>query len=371
MNIEAIKRRYRSPIQQVNVFNRLTDISTIPNIFLLGIVFIAFFCQYMSIPFTYRPFHGGDKIPDKNAFPMPKRRHQKVVILMASPGIAFSELEQELYHWDKETQLQPWSWAIPDIRPEVYNVQEGFKPLMESIHFHSTSPPRGHEEFDRASKNQSDFFLEQFSQGFLFEWVKNKNILISSDHFHLWKDNVKSVRKLLSLLPWHDRRYSLYGSNMDVKVVVLQPMDKLKHINHVFQLFSSSSLSSQPSSISEWLATLDDLSSFDTLSLAQRFQDEGIKVDVLAFDNHNANNLKRLVACHILGISICQNGSISNDQVEVKHYSNHTSFPDYKRFLSLWTEYECSFDFVTSCTSNLTTSDAKANLLEYIQNLQK
>lgn len=311
---------------------------------------------------------------------LPKRRDQQVLILIASPGTPdFKKLEQNLHQWNKALKIGPWSWAIPDISPTIYNTNDGFGPFIESVSFLATSPPRGYDGFNRTAKTKSDYFLTQFSQSFLFEWMKNKHILICSDQFYMFHKGVdESVRTLLLSLPWWDDRYSLYGSNQDVKVAVLYPTNRFEHISNVFQ-----SVAPPRVTFLEWLSRLEDLSSFDVLSLAQSFQDKGISVEVLPFSSTEFNTLNDLVICKVLGGIDCDNGKmpkpidtddVDDDEPDSKENApgetRKPSLPDKEHFLKLLSDYECSFQFMTMCSSNVSTEQARKNFLSHIRSYQ-
>lgn len=394
-----IKSNAKSDLKEFSVYKWVLLVFIISSLQIVISTFSIQFLDEWSIDVKNFADHSVVRNSDgePNHVRMPQRRNQQVLILMASPGTPqFKNLEQNLYLWNKEFKLRPWSWAIPDISPTIYNQEDGFKPFIESVYFLATSPPRGYDGFNRTAKTKSDFFVKQFSRCFLFEWMKNKHLLISSDKFHLLQEGENSVRKLLQLLPWRDNRFALYGSDRDVKVAVLYPIDRFDHILRFFQSVAPPELT-----FLEWLSHLEDLSSFDVLSLAQSIQDEGISVEVLPFSNTESNSLNKLIICNVLGAVDCVNEEtpkfIDNDEDDTKSkYEDDTkskdeddtesndeddtesdrdkssttrdvSLPNKTQFLRLLSDYECSFQFMTMCSSEVSTQQARDDLINHIR----
>lgn len=287
--------------------------------------------------------------------PTSKRRDQGLIIIVGSPGVGFASLEKDLTIWSKQYSIRPYSYALPNISPQKYNITEGFLPLIDALTTKVTSAPRGFPTYNRTKSNSSAFFIEEFRQGFNSQWLQNKNIIVGSDSFHHILDNNelkidKFISEFVGLLPWNDERYSLSGSNDRSTAFVLYRSSRIDHVQ------SAWSVSSPKRSFVEWITSRDCFNQLDQFSIAEKLYQKGIDVDIIDV-NHVVEldlSLSHYIACHILNLACSDDGHLLEAKGNATVNTMASPFNgevnvgrDTLRELdTILDEYDCCFEFI-------------------------
>ena len=273
-----------------------------------------------------------------------KERKQQVVIIVSSPCSGFDVVEKDFMKWSKEFKIRPYAYALPDISPEIYSSRDAFRPFLNAIRTKIKSAPRGFDNHNRTEYKQAKLLIDEFHHGFNSQWMQNKDILIGSDMFNHFRDQrirEKFVNVLVKLMPWNDSRFSLYGSNDRIKVVVLYRSSRSRH---VYAMWKNSSSKEK---FGEWILS-KGYSNLDMFSTANEFSRYGAMVDVIDVD-HVAEmklSLSHFIACNSLNLDCNKAGLL-------KKIDNATATPTELPFVEtthmgkieeILEKYECSFE---------------------------
>jgi len=277
-----------------------------------------------------------------------KERKQQVVIIVSSPCSGFDMVEKDFMKWSKEFKIRPYTYALPDISPEIYSSRDAFRPFLNAIQTKIKSAPRGFENHNRTEYKQAKLLIDEFHHGFNSQWMQNKDILIGSDMFNHFRDQrvrEKFVNILVKLMPWNDSRFSLYGSNDRIKVVVLYRSSRSRHVYSMWENSSSKE------KFGEWILS-KGYSNLDMLSTANEFSRYGTMVDVIDVD-HVAEmklSLSHFIACNSLNLDCNKAGLLKKidnataTPTELNLPFVETTHINMGKIEKILEKYECRFD---------------------------
>ena len=250
---------------------------------------------------------------------------------------------------------------------------EGVFPLIDSLITKVTSAPRGFPSYNRTKSSSSNYFIEEFRQGFNSYWMQNKNIVIGSDSFYQilssneWKLE-KFVSEFVGLLPWNDERYSLPGSDDCSTAIILHRSSRMDHA------LTAWSLSSPKISFTEWILSDEGFNQLDQFSIAETFYENGIGVDIVDINHVSTldQSLSHFIACQILKLECDDSGNLAAEvgsntkvnKVAVQPISqSDISRGKLSKLNEILGEYECCFEFTNNARFLPPTSSFYRNLL--------
>jgi len=282
--------------------------------------------------------------------PTLKQREQKVVIIVSSPSNGFDMMEKDLMNWSKTYKIHPYAYALPDISSLNYTRRHGFRPLLDAINTKNFMAPRGFDNHNRTDYSKVKFLIDEFRHGFNAQWMQNKDIIIGSETFNSFQDErirQKLVNVLVKLMPWNDSRFSLYGSNDRIKVIVLYRSSRSKHFHSLWKE-SSSKLK-----LEEWIASQGQ----DIFSTANEFIRHGAKdIDVVDVDYivDMKYNLTHFIACKSLNLG-CNGDGLLNSVVNGTTITTATVLPTYESNIAnqetierTLQDFDCRYHFLRS-----------------------
>lgn len=325
--------------------------------FLILITMLSSFCLWRngSIFDIYQDL----LVPSKNAniqsvsdpHQKQKERKQQVVIIVSSPCSGFDMVEKDFMKWSKEFKIRPYAYALPDISPELYSSRDAFRPFLNAIRTKIKSAPRGFDNHNRTEYKLAKLLIDEFHHGFNSQWMQNKNILIGSDMFNSFRDQrirEKFVNVLVKLMPWNDSRFSLYGSNDRIKVVILYRSSRSRHV------YSMWKNSSSKEKFGEWILS-KGYSNLDMFSTANEFSRYGAMVDVIDVD-HVAEmklSLSHFVACNSLNLDCIKAGLLKKienatatpiEELPFVETNSGTHMGNQEKIEEILEKYECRFE---------------------------
>jgi hypothetical protein len=267
---------------------------------------------------------------------------QEFVIVSGASSSGYTELESNFANWTQEFKMYPWSWALPELSSAEYTKKENFRPFIESLVYTSATVPEN-EAFDRKKRILITFLLSKFQDGFVEQWVQNRNILMGSDELSVALDETNGdnfMRAITKHLPWNDKRYALLKGGK-LSVIILH---RSSHQNNLRRLYEnvisngkskngetvSSTLSSKKT-FTSWLVNDFNFDTLDSYGLANKLLNNGISVSFVNVDDIEDGNgnvdLTHYVSCNVLNFS-CKDGQIiglakSNDKNNSKRNNDN------------------------------------------------
>ena len=236
---------------------------------------------------------------------------QKFVVVYGTNSSGYSQVESDFALWTQEFRIYPWAWALPEISAAKYRKDQHFGPFIRALQYFSTTVPAS-KPFDRAERLLSNYLISQFQDGFVEQWVQNRNILIGSDLFSYILDEQNGedfLDKLTETLPWNDPRYSLLTEG-EVSVVILHRSD---HQEHLKDLWSKSIIGgnelSETKKFSSWLVNDFNFDAFDSYSLAYTAIKKGISVSFVNV-REIEGDLSHYIFCNVLMFA-CTDGHVT------------------------------------------------------------
>mmetsp|Transcript_11481 Transcript_11481/g.17224 ORF Transcript_11481/g.17224 Transcript_11481/m.17224 type:complete len:410 (-) Transcript_11481:479-1708(-) len=320
---------------------------TMLSIFLLwrnGLIF--YILQDLPIPFKKANIKSVSDPQQKQ-----KERKQQVVIIVSSPCSGFDMVEKDFMKWSKEFKIRPYTYALPDLSSELYSSRDAFRPFLNAIRTKTKSAPRGFDDHNRTEYKQAKSLIDEFHHGFNLQWMQNKDIVIGSDTFNYFRDHgirEKFVNVLVKLMPWNDSRFSLYGSNDRIKVVVLYRSSRSRH---VYSMWKNSSSNEK---FGEWILSKGYLN-LDMFSTANEFSRYGAMVDVIDVD-HVAEmklSLSHFIACNSLHLDCSTagvleklvNATATPTELPSVETNSGTHMGNQEKIEKILEKHECRFEF--------------------------
>lgn len=254
---------------------------------------------------------------------------QEFVIVYGTNSSGYSQVQSDFALWTQEFRIYPWAWALPEISATKYKKEHHFEPFIKSLQYFSSTVSAS-KPFDRAERLLSDYLVSQFRDGFVEQWVQNRNIIIGSDLFSYILDEQSGedfVDKLTNTLPWNDERYSLLREGK-VSFIILHRSD---HQEHIKDLWSKSGITANETSksqkFSSWLVNDFNFDAFDSYSLAYAAVQKGISV---AFVNVGEvkGDLSHYIFCDVLMFA-CTKGHVAgvgSPEKEITHVIENEKF---------------------------------------------
>ncbi len=234
---------------------------------------------------------------------------QDFVILYGTTSSGYDKVQSDFALWTQDFNFYPWTWALPEMSTEFYSKTEHFKPLMDSI-VHSSSLVPESETFNIDERMRSTFFLMKFKDGFIEQWVQNKNIVMGSEIFSYVlndKNGHRFLNTFMKTLPWNDPRFSLTKPGK-VSAIILHRSTPVDHIKDLWISNMENDKKSKNTKFSTWMMNELNFDVLDSFGLASKLIKKGITVAFVDVDEVK-NDLSHFISCSVLNLS-CQDGLI-------------------------------------------------------------
>ncbi len=281
--------------------------------FLLSLI-MSIHTQYMRTMISYTDEsllkRRSREIESEKEITPKKKQHFVLMYGTSTNSSGYSKVQSDFSSWTQQFQIYPWSWALPAIKPERYVKEQNFGPFMESLVHLSTAVPEAEYKFDRQKYAESKFFLTKFQDGFIQQWVQNRNILVGSDEFNIILDEKNGddfFRALLKTLPWNDSRFSLLSEGILSGIV----LHNSKHKSHIVDLWTNKKKDQdedQGGKFLSWLLNDFNFDVIDSYGLAHKLSKRGIPVSIVNVDQVKSD-LSHFISCNILEFS-CKDGKV-------------------------------------------------------------
>ncbi len=234
-----------------------------------------------------------------------KLNTQKVVVLYGTPSSGYLQVQNDFALWMKEFKLYPWAWALPELVSEKYTKDQNFIPYVNSLMHVSFMIPEN-EPFDVKGRHLANYYLSQFRDGFINQWVQNRNILIGSDKFSYFLDETNGdyfMEAFIKTMPWNDPRYSLTKQGQ-LSVIIFHSSSYQDHLRKLWMnsAHDHTNSNSQNMKFSSWIVNDFNYDVIDSYGLAYALVKRGIPVSMVNVDKVE-EDLSHFVLCNVLKFS--------------------------------------------------------------------
>lgn len=243
---------------------------------------------------------------EKNANPI---KQQEVILVYGTMSSGYLQVQNDFSLWSQQFHMYPWSWAVPEISSEQYQKVQQFEPFMRSLKHYTTTVPES-QRLDTTERSRVNYYISKFRDGFVDQWMQNKNILIGSDTFSIILDAIDGdnfFNALEKTMPWNDPRYSNLKEGR-ISFLILHRSSHQDHLKQMWQrkVVADGNLNNEK--FSSWFANEFNFDDIDFFGLAYKLAKQGTSVTLVDVDFVD-ENLSQYICKNILQSCSNQDGN--------------------------------------------------------------